>query len=376
MQIIRSNLNRASFLKHNFCGAGRTITLKGQRQPTVRMHSQFKMPAEWQKHKQTITIWPDLCSVEDPDTLVAARSEVSAISNAIAKFEPVRMYTRPESMKIATNTVSENVSVVGLEVNELWVRDTGPVIVQDGKGNDKAINFNFNYWGGKLPRLGDEHASTRIASELGISCNQAPIQSEGGGIDVDGEGTLLATESSIINPNRNPGKTKSDIEEGLKQFLGVSKVIWLPGLKDHDITDYHVDAFARFVSPAVVLLSKSPKNADSAEFKAYMEARTILENATDAKGRQLKIYEVTEPDLELVPGAEDGEEPTCASYVNFLLVNEGVLIPRFGVTEADSAALEVFRHIFPARKVVQVDINALPRLGGGIHCATQQIPAA
>ena len=371
---LRTKFIRLSLSRTNVLGAIHTIARPSSQHPSdKRMFSQLIMPAEWHEHRETLTVWPDIVSVEDEDVLRSARAEVSAISNAIAHFEPVRMYTQPQSVDLAKSTVSKNVTVVGMNVNELWVRDTGPLIVQNAEKKARALKLNFNYWGGKLPQRGDEHAAQRIASNLNIPCIEALLQAEGGGIDVDGEGTLLATESSIINPNRNPGLAKKDLEEALQAMLGVKKIIWLPGLKDHDITDYHIDAFARFTSPGVVLLSKSTREVQSAEFEAYAEAKKILKDATDASGRQLRVFEVAEPDLADVPGAEYGS--TCASYVNFLLVNGGVIMPRFGVKKTDSEALEIFQHIFPSKMVVQVDLNALPRLGGGIHCATQQVPS-
>lgn len=335
--------------------------------------NRFRFPAEWEHQSQTITVWPDWGSIEDDELLVAARSEVSAISNAIALFQDVTMYTKPTSVKAAKESVSPKVKVVGLDVNELWVRDTGPIIVQDMTTQKQAaIGLNYNYWGGKFAPLGDENAASLIASNLGIQYFSASLQAEGGGIDVDGEGTLLATESAIINTNRNT-KSRREIEEGLAEAFGIEKFIWLPGIKGFDVTDYHIDAFARFVSPGVVLLAKPPSGAVAVVKDAYLEAREILSGEKDAKGRQLQIEEVAEPEISQIPGAND--ESMVASYVNFLFVNGGIIMPRFGVGEIDSSTVNSFQRLFPSRKIVQIHLNALPNLGGGIHCATQQIPS-
>ncbi|KPM41892.1 hypothetical protein AK830_g4640 [Neonectria ditissima] len=332
------------------------------------------MPAEWERHARTITVWPDPSSLPEHDVLASARLEISAIANAIAQFEPVTMYTRPEHVGLAQNTVSREVTVVGLEACHLWVRDTGPIFVKKiDNGETTALGLNFNYWGGKLPRDGDENVAENIVSETHHSHVVAPFQGEGGAIEVDGEGTLLATESSIINTNRNPGISKQQLEEYFNLVLGVTKTIWLPGLKGYDLTDYHIDAFARFLAPGTVLLGKPPANAHDLVLKAYREANDVLSRETDSRGRRLHVVEVMEPDLTKVPGEHFGF--TIASYVNYLVVNEGLIVPRFNVGEADEEALDVFRGHFPDRKIVQVDINALPKMGGGIHCATQQVVA-
>ncbi|KAK7428062.1 hypothetical protein QQZ08_005494 [Neonectria magnoliae] len=332
------------------------------------------MPAEWDPHVQTITVWPDPTSILEDDVVQSARLEVSAIANGIARFEPVTMYTRPEQVKLAQDTVSQNVTVVGLEACHLWVRDSGPIFVKNtGDGETTALSMNFNYWGGKLPRDGDQNVAENIASVTNSPLLVAPFQAEGGAIEVDGEGTLLATESSIINSNRNPGLSKQQLEDHFNLTLGVTKTIWVPGLKDYDLTDYHIDALARFLAPGTVLLGKPPANAHNSVVNAYKETKEVFSQETDSRGKRLRIVEVVEPDLAKIPGAHFGY--TIASYVNYLVVNGGVIVPRFNVKDADGNAVELFRRHFPGRQIVQVEVNTLPKLGGGIHCATQQVIA-
>ncbi|KAK7408954.1 hypothetical protein QQX98_008898 [Neonectria punicea] len=284
------------------------------------------------------------------------------------------MYTLPEQVKLAQDTVSRKVTVVGLEACHLWVRDSGPVFVKNtSDGETTALSMNFNYWGGKLPRDGDEKVAERIASATNSPLFVAPFQTEGGAIEVDGEGTLLATESSIFNSNRNPGLSKQQLEDHFNLTLGVKKTIWVPGLKDYDLTDYHIDALARFLAPGTVLLGKPPANAHNSVVNAYRQARDVFRQETDSQGRRVQIVEVVEPDLAKVPGRHFGY--TIASYANYLVVNGGIIVPRFNVGEADDEAVEIFRHHFPIRKIVPVQINTLPKLGGGIHCATQQVIA-
>ncbi|KAM0354398.1 hypothetical protein ACHAPU_001442 [Fusarium lateritium] len=360
------------------------------------------MPPEWHAHSQTLTVWPDLDSIGDEGILQKARSEVSAVSNAIAQFEPVTMFTRPNSVAHATQTVSKNVTVRPLKASQLWIRDTGPIFAHEIEtGRAVGLKLGFNYWGAKLPSVGDESVAADVINAVAtdmegsegreVASNGSKQQrhaefpkersipgietgfiSEGGAIEVDGNGTLLATESSIINPNRNSGMSKTDLEEKFKIFLGISRTIWIPGVKGYDITDYHIDAFARFVKPGQVLLSRPSRHAEPCVIRAYTEAKEILNKETDCQGTRTKVVEVGEPHPDDLAG--EPWDVTVASYANYYLVNGGLIMPRFGVGELDDKAYETFKRCFPERNITQIDLNALPKLGGGIHCATQQIP--
>ncbi|SPJ73927.1 related to peptidylarginine deiminase and related enzymes [Fusarium torulosum] len=369
----------------------------------------FRMPPEWHKHSQTLTVWPDYDSIGDADTLQKARSEVSAISNAIARFEPVTMFTRPKNVEQAMQTVSKNVTVRALDASQLWIRDTGPIFIHgEQDGRSAGLKLGFNYWGGKFASIGDETVAADVidAVTTGIvnpeveetSLDQRdPIRdiqtsstghhqkravpgveagfiSEGGAIEVDGFGTLLATESSIINSNRNPGMSKKDLEAKFEGYLGISKTIWLPGVKAYDVTDYHIDAFARFIKPGQVLLSRPSRHAEHCVIQAYIEAKEVLNREKDSGGNSLEVVEVEEPHPNDLAGELWGV--AVASYANYYLVNGGLIMPRFRVGELDDEAYEFFKRYFPGRDIVQVDLNTLPKLGGGIHCATQQVPAA
>lgn len=337
-------------------------------------HGRFRMPAESARHSHTLMAFPSMESAESQEHLDALQSEVTNIANAISRFEPVHLYAGKDLIPHATSMVGHNVSVKPATVNELWIRDSGPVFVQDlSTGKRTAITFSFNYWGGKLPAIGDENVATQIAIHSSEPCVTSNLILEGGGIEHDGEGTFLGTESCIINDNRNPEISKSKAEAELRDKLGVTHFIWIPGIKGYDITDYHIDALARFTSPGVVLLSKPSRNADSVAIEAYESARSILKSATDAKGRTLTVHECEEPETALL-GPPDKFNEVIATYANYLLVNGAVIMPRFGQEKQDAAAFELFKRLFPEREVVQVSLNILPRTGGGIHCATQQVP--
>ena len=252
-------------------------------------YSQSKtfMLAEGLPHQRTLTAFPNLAGTyDDAVSLKAARKEVTSIANAISEFEPVWLYATSSEAAEARSMVNENVTVKEAEVDNLWIRDLGPVFLR-GNGSSKtnaAVDFNFNYWGSKSRPTIDPTFARRILGDdfKEVTRHQAGIISEGGALEVDGEGTLLVTDSSIINDNRNPGKSKETIEAELKRILGVQKVIWLKGVKGLESTDWHVDAFARFIAPGHVLLSKPPPNAHSDILDVYDAA---VETFKTEKGR-------------------------------------------------------------------------------------------
>lgn len=340
----------------------------------IGQKARYIMPAESERHSHTLMAFPSIDSVDSEEHLVASQNEVTSIANTISRFQPVQLYARPELVQKAQSMVNKNVSVKQADVDQLWIRDSGPVYVRDQEGRRVALNLNFNYWGNKLPHTGDQSLARHIAQIDKESAQPTSLVIEGGGIEIDGEGTFLATESCIINDNRNPGMSKRDIEAELNRLLGVESFIWLPGVRDYDITDFHIDALARFIRPGVVLLSKPSPNAPAAPIQAYEEARAILRTATDAKGRTLEVRECEEPDVESL-GPSDDHNEVVASYANYLLVNGAVIMPEFGVEPCDQKAYDLFVELFPDRQVVRQRINMLPRTGGGIHCATQQVPA-
>jgi agmatine deiminase len=200
------------------------------------------------------------------------------------------------------------------------------------------------------------------------------VRLEGGGIEMDGEGTFMAMESSVTVPSRNEGLSRSTIETELRRLLGIKKFIWIPGREGLDITDYHIDAEARFIRPGVVVVGRPHRKCDQVFWDVYNEMRAILDTATDAQGRKLQVYDIEEPDPDLVKGDVPGEEVApAASYVNFYFTNGGLVIPKFGDEVTDAKALETLAKLVPERRVCQVAVNALPRTGGVLHCTTQQV---
>ncbi|WP_441248573.1 agmatine deiminase family protein [Kitasatospora sp. McL0602] len=316
--------------------------------------------------------WPALEEVWGGQ-LADVRQDIAHVAQAVAQFEPVVLMARPDQADQARQLCGSSVEVLPLMVDDLWARDTGPTFVTGPQGL-AGLDFNFNGWGGKQTHGNDSQVARNLLDHYGIRRVQAPITGEGGALEVDGDGTLMATESSLVNENRNPGRSRDQIEAVLKDLLGVQRVIWFQGVAGQDITDCHVDALARFVEPGVVVLHRPAADTPPDIWsKASDQALTVLRGATDAKGRTLRVVELTEPDLTAVEGR--GKD-FLATYLNFYVVNGGLIMPRFGDQAADDRAAGTLRDLHPGRRIVQVEINTIASGGGGIHCATQQQPVA
>ena len=348
----------------------------------------FHRPAEWGRQSHVIMAWPSAANdayKDDKDDLVRATKDVSAIVDAVSLFEPVTVVVTPQRERDAKSRFrkADNVrvqAVRGYEKLDLWMRDMAPTFVLHGCAL-AGVDYNFNGWGNRYPVDADESLASMLLQ--GPEKINTTLVTEGGSLEVDGEGTLLVTESSVLNKNRNPGWTKAQAEDELKRTLGVTKVIWIPGRPGLDLTDCHVDGLARFVKPGSVVLSR-PCELDEKDpwTKIYREARDILSTATDARGRKLKVHEIAEADFanvkvdrETRKAIEAGEEDYPSfSYVNYLLVNGGVIFPQFGDKAADKAAKKAIQELYEERDVEAVYLDELPFLGGGIHCSTQEVP--
>ncbi|WP_327088899.1 agmatine deiminase family protein [Nonomuraea sp. NBC_01738] len=331
------------------------------------MQSGWLMPEETHPHEQTFMSWPTELIWESD--VAGVRDDIAGIARAIGDFEPVVLLANPGDVKAAQRACGSQVEVVPIPVDDLWMRDIGPTFVLDGK-QLAGVDFNFNGWGGKQEHGRDKNVAREILAMEKVTRIQAPIVAEGGSIEVDGVGTLMATESSLINDNRNPGKTKADIEAALTETVGATTFIWVKGVKGKDITDYHIDALARFSEPGVVVVSTPPEDAPTDVWTtAYDQAYGVLKSAVDARGKRLELVELPEP----VDIGRRGMD-FLATYVNYYVVNGGVILPRFDDKKADKDAVAVIKDLYPGREVVQVPVDTLGEGGGGIHCATQQMP--
>ncbi|GAA0622748.1 agmatine deiminase family protein [Kutzneria viridogrisea] len=324
-------------------------------------------PAEWEPHARTIMCWPARRRVWGLG-LPGVRADLARLARVIARYEPVTMLAGPAQLGRAQRLCGPEVSVLPIPVDDLWARDTCPTFVT-GPSGLSGVDFHFNGWGGKQVHREDALVAQRLLAADGLPRIPAPIVAEGGSLEVDGEGTLLATESSLVNDNRNPGRGRAEIEDALKLTLGVRKVIWVPGVRGLDITDCHIDALARFAGPGVVLLDRPADGARPDVWsRAAEQAAEVLRGSTDAAGRPLTVVDL--------PAADPGRrgKDFLPSYTNFALVNGAVIMPRFGDPAADDRAAGILRELHPGREVVAVEIDTLAEGGGGIHCATQHQP--
>ncbi|MGW8360018.1 agmatine deiminase family protein [Streptomyces wedmorensis] len=342
---------------------------------------QLRMPTEDGMHVRTFMAWPTLASVWGAN-LPGVRGDVARVAQQISRFEPVVMLAGPAHAAEARTTCGTGgtfgISVIEIANDDLWIRDFGPTFLT-GPGVIAGLDTNFNGWGKTgttyyQPFANDAAAAATLLTQYGINRVQASFVGEGGSLETDGEGTLLATVSSLVNPNRNPGKSQAQVEQDLKSSLGVDKVIWVPGLAGQDITDCHIDCLARFTAPGKVILDKPGPGAEptSVWSQVYDETKRILQTATDAKGRPLAITELPNPDrTKINPNAGRN---FLSSYTNYYTPNGAVIVPLFGDATADTAARTILQGAYPGREVVQVNIDNIAGGGGGIHCATQSQP--
>ena len=328
----------------------------------------FHMPAEWRRHERCWMSWP--CREELwGDAIEDARESYADVAKAIARFEPVTMVANPGDVVSASLACGKSVEVLPLALDDSWTRDIGPTFVIDAKGGIAGCDWRFNAWGGKHEFYNqDARFAEGLLEHLGIRRFEAPFVLEGGAIHCDGEGTVLTTETVCLNPNRNPGMAKPEMEQMLKDWLGAEKVIWLPAGYHYDETDGHVDNVACFAAPGVVLAASCPEESDS-NYEILRANIEILRACTDAHGRTLEVLTLDQP----TRMEEDGKR-LSSSYVNFYIANGGVVMPGFE-DKRDIPALRTVVEAFPGREVVQVLASDIVRGGGGIHCITQQQPA-
>ena len=306
--------------------------------------------------------WP--CRVELwGETMDQARADYAAVANAVAAFEPVTMIANPGAdAALARAALSANVEIVELELDDSWLRDCGPIYTLKSDGTRVAVHFAFNAWGEKFPPWDHDAVVGRlIAERLGDRVVESSLVLEGGSILTDGQGTLLTTEQCLLHPNRNPSRSREQIESELRDRLGVQRFVWLGmGLLEDRDTDGHVDLIAAFTRPGHVLL------------QTVGEGNPNYEHCVDNRARLAAAgIEVTE--LPLLPYAEVAGEPIAASYLNFYICNRAVIVPVAGV-DTDQEALRIIAGAYPGREVVSVPGLVLAYGGGGPHCITQQVP--
>jgi agmatine deiminase len=322
------------------------------------------MPAEWAPHERTLMAWP--CRRELwGDQLGPAKREYAAVANAVAAFEPLTMVCgSSEDAAEARAALTGRTEVVELPIDDSWLRDSGPIFVLAGDGQRAGVHFGFNGWGGKFTGWDlDAAIGGRLVDLLGDRRYTAPFVLEGGSVAVDGERTLLTTEQCLLHPNRNPTMTREQLDQGLRDYLGAERIVWLgQGLVEDRDTDGHVDLVAAFTRPGEVLLQSAPPGAPSHE--------RMVENRSRLVAAGLEVV-----DFPILPTVHVGGEEIAVSHLNFYLCNGAAIVPVAGV-ESDGEALERIGAAYPGREVVGVPAAVIAFGGGGPHCITQQVPAA
>ena len=325
----------------------------------------FYMPAEWEPHDACWLAWPCRRSAwGDAAQMEAARDAFVDIIRAIAEFEPVWVVAPQPDAAAANKRLGGAAKVLAWPIDDSWMRDSGPTFLVNAQGQRAGVDWQFNAWGNKYaPFDADNAVAAKILAHLQIPRFAAPLIMEGGSFHTDGAATLLLTEQCLLNPNRNPHLSRADIESRLRDYLGVRTFIWLAGDRRDDETDGHIDNIACFAAPATVLAMHDPND------KTLAENIRRLQKAKDDSGRHLNLVFLPRPQVR-----EKGRD-LLASYINFYFANGGIIMPSFGVKE-DDAAQAIMSELFPSRRVVPVRATAIVRGGGGIHCITQQLPAA
>ncbi|UCF80191.1 MAG: agmatine deiminase family protein [Acidobacteriota bacterium] len=329
--------------------------------------STVRWPAEWEPHSRCLMTWPHREDVWGDRSLKVVQGDYAAVAKTIARFEPLLMVANPGSGKDAKRQCGENVEVVEFPVDQAWMRDNGPIFVFEDK-RLIGLNFRFNGWGAKYPPWeNDDALPVPLCKHLNVECRSVDMVMEAGGIITDGEGTLITTEQCLLNPNRNPKMSRSDIEAVLRERLGVKKIIWLPwGLHD-DTTDGHVACVVYFAAPAKILVQTAPP--DTVDGPRLRENWKILEAATDARGRKFEMIE-----MPLLPSLTDPGPIGIHTYLNVYSPNGAVVVPLADVPE-DEEALDRLRKVFPDREVVGVPLTNIAYGGGEVDCITQPMPA-
>lgn len=335
----------------------------------------WSMPAEWSHHAATWMVWPHNQALWESTwgvTLSLVQQDFARVATAIARFEPVKIIVDPSAIASAKALCGHGIELIVQAVNDSWCRDSGPTFICHPQQGTAGVSWRFNAWGGKSAHDLDESLGRRVLNHLGLECFGTPLCNEGGAIHVDGEGTLITTESVLLNPNRNPGMSKAEIEDIFARLLGIKKTIWLPGDPNYvtgDMTDGHVDGVCAFARPGVLLVDAT-HDQHSTYAQVVRENRRALELASDAQGRRFELIEL----YEATDAVDTDAEVFCASYTNFYIANGAIIMPAYGIG-ADQVAAEVLAQAFPGREIVPVRINHLAHGGGGVHCITQQQPA-
>lgn len=337
---------------------------------------QWFMPEGRDPHKRTWMSFIASYDIWEEGQVPEVQRNLATIAKTIATYEPVTMLVRRQDYDIAMDllggrdTHNYPIELIEFNMNDLWMRDTGPAFVINEKGQKIAINFNFNGWGKDQAYELDTKVADFVAKKAGVKSIRSSLILEGGCFEVDGQRTAIMTESCILNDNRNPSRDKQQIESELKKLLGLDKIIWLKGIKGKDITDGHTDFYARFAKPGVVIVSRDT-DEDSYDYEITRENIKILQSSIDAKGNPLNLVILDTP---WHISTKYGTKDFAAGYVGYYVCNGAIIMQKFGDRKTDNAAKAKLTKAFPNHRIEQIAIDGIASGGGSIHCVTQQEP--
>ena len=335
----------------------------------------YRMPAEWEPHAATWLSWPRREGISFPDAYDRVMPTFRAMVAALIESEPVNINVcngahEAEAREVLNGLSPERITYYEIPTNEPWCRDHGPIfLTRDEEPRVAVVDWGHNAWGGKYPPFDlDDVVPTRVAETLGLSVYNGGMILEGGSIEVNGTGALLTTESCLLNPNRNPHLNREQIEQRMRDYLGVTEILWLGDGIEGDDTDGHIDDLTRFVSERAVV-AVVEENRDDPNYEPLQQNLERL-RAMKIGGKSLEIHTLP------MPGRIDREgQRLPASYANYYIANTRVLLPIFADPN-DAAAIATVQALFPKREVVSIDCRELIWGLGAFHCLTQQQPAA
>ena len=336
----------------------------------------FYMPPEWHPHTCCWMQWPYNNPKHDGYGTVPSWSHFdfdkgrlawSNVANSIAKFEKVKMIVHPDEISKAKKLLNSEIEIIQLKIDDCWARDSGAIFLLNKENKLGGIDWEFNGWGKFKPFDSDNKVAKFMIENSSATYFKNNMILEGGSIHVDGEGTLLTTEQCLLNKNRNPQLSKEEIENNLKEYLNINKIIWLKNGTDEG-TDGHVDNIACFVKAGTVL-ALSCKDKNDPFYERINENLEILKTSTDNRGRKLNVIELEMSYKRLIP---DDDEPS--SYINFYIANKGIVMPSFEDEKADNRAKTIVQSVFPDRKIIAINGIDISMGGGNVHCITQQQP--
>ncbi len=352
----------------------------------------FRMPAEWEPRKQDWLIWP-----ERQDTWrmggKPAQKVLVDVAKEIIRFNPLTVVCSADQYENARARLPEEVRIVEMTTDDSWAQDKGPFFLVNDKGESRGVTWGWNAYGGLegglyFPWKRDAEYATKVLDLENIDRYDARgMVFEGGAMQIDGEGTLIVTENSVLNHNRNPNLTKQEVENYFKDYMNLDKVIWLKDGMAFDETDGHIDDVCFFVRPGVIALSWTD-DVNNPQYKPLKAAYDVLSQETDAKGRKFEIHKIPIPKIFTITEEEsagvdicesaasrEGGLPLAVTYINCYFVNGGLLLPQYG-DPMDQVAYDMYKELMPEREIVKIYTREFSLCGGNIHCMAHQQPLA